>query len=104
MACDTYTFEQTDRVADVLSHMRPGHVTRVMRFLDSHASRAPTTPIPGSLKQLRGQWRGFWQFEVGDKGGAYRLIDTVDEARCVVRIEYLGPHPDWRRARDAGRL
>ena len=104
MGCDTYTFEQTDLVADVLGEMKPGHVNKVMRFLDSHASRTPTVPIPVSLKELRGQWRGLWQFEVGDKRGAYRLIYTVDEARCVIRIEYLGPHPDWRRATDGGRL
>jgi mRNA-degrading endonuclease YafQ of YafQ-DinJ toxin-antitoxin module len=49
--------------------------------------------IPARLKQLKGQYRDFYQFDIsrGD-----RLIYSVDEVSKTVYVEYIGKHPEWR--------
>ena len=67
-----------------------------LAFLRDHASRTPTTLIPGRLKQLNAPFQDHYQLRVSRRR---RLIYRVDEARKIVRVVYLGPHPDWRRSR-----
>ena len=44
----------------------------------------------GRLKKLKGDYEGYLQY---DLPGFYRLWYTVDRARKIVRVEYIGPHP-----------
>ena len=67
-----------------------------LAFLRDYASRTPTTLIPGRLKRLNEPFRDHYQLRVSRRR---RLIYRVDEANKVVRVVYLGPHPDWRRSR-----
>ena len=68
----------------------------LLTFLRDHASQTPTTLIPGKLKRLRGARSGYYQFSVDRRR---RLIYIVDEKQKLVLVEYVGPHPDWRKSR-----
>jgi addiction module RelE/StbE family toxin len=68
---------------------------RATAFLTGHASNTPTKRLPnGDLKQLVGEYKGYWQYDIGRK---YRLIYRVDEAQKQVLVEYIGTHPRWGR-------
>ena len=67
-----------------------------LAFLRDYASRTPTAPIPGRLKQLNAPFEDHYQLRVSRRR---RLIYRVDEERRRVRVVYLGPHPDWRQSR-----
>ena len=67
-----------------------------LAFPRDDASRTPTALIPGRLKQLSAPFQDHYQLRVSRRR---RLIYRVDEARGIVRVVYLGPHPDWRRSR-----
>lgn len=56
----------------------------------------PTKRIPGKLKELKGEYKGLYQYEVT---GSERMVFSVDEAERKVYIEYVGKHPDWSRRR-----
>lgn len=86
-----------------LAELDDGHQERVLRFLRDQAQHHPRQPIPQSLKQLRGRYRGYWQFVVSVSTG-WRLIYRVDDQNHVVVIEYLGAHPNWGRIRRGARL
>lgn len=86
----------------VMRRLERGHMNKVMAFLRDHLRVCPKDPYSG-LKELRGTWRGYYQFEVSRSLGL-RLIYTVDEDAREVRIEYLGTHPSWSRARDGQNL
>lgn len=73
---------------------------KFLAFVRDHLSRTPTTPIPGKLKQLRGEYRGHYQFSVDQQR---RVIYRVDEQAMRVFIEYVDSHPDWRKSR-GGRI
>ncbi len=68
----------------------------VLAFLRDHVSRTPSTHVPGKLKQLRGEYRGYYQFSVDRER---RVIYRVDEQEKMFFIEYVGLHPDWRKSR-----
>ena len=76
-------------------------VNVLMAFIRDHASRTPTTRIPGKLKRLQGAFRGYYQFRVDRQR---RFIYRVDEERRQVIAEYVGPHPDWHKSRGQGRI
>ena len=101
MADDPYTFEGTDVVKSYLDQMKSGHLNRLMKFLGGHASQSPTTSIPGSLKELKGDWKGYWQYDVSMD---IKLIYRVDEESRTVYVDYLGPHPEWKRSADRQNL
>ena len=65
-------------------------------FLRGHAIRTPKAPIPGRLKQLRGLFQDHYELRVSRRR---RLIYVVDEEVKLVLVDYVGPHPDWRRSR-----
>ena len=71
-----------------------------MAFLRDHVSQTPTTHVPGKLKQLRGEYRAYYQFSVDRRR---RVIYRVDEQEKTVFIEYVGAHPDWKKSR-GGRI
>ena len=68
---------------------------RVTDFMANHLQVRPRVLIPGQLKQLKARWRGIYQFECG---GSRRLLYEVDDSRRVVRIIYLGEHPEWEKS------
>lgn len=76
-------------------------VNALMAFIRDHASRTPTTRIPGKLKQLKGAHRGYYQFRVDRQR---RFIYRVDEEQRQVIAEYVGLHPDWRKSQGRGRI
>ncbi len=51
---------------------------------------------PGSMKEVKARWRGVYQFECG---GSRRMLYEVDDSFRVVRIIYLGEHPEWGKSR-----
>ncbi len=60
---------------------------------------APATYIAGKCKPLKGEHKGFWEYELAQ---FKRLIYWPDDDKRIVYIDYLGKHPDWRKMR--GRL
>jgi addiction module RelE/StbE family toxin len=63
----------------------------------------PLTPklrrADGKLKELKGEYRGYWQFDIDRQ---YRIIYTIDEDSKEILIEYIGFHPDWGRKTSRG--
>jgi mRNA-degrading endonuclease RelE of RelBE toxin-antitoxin system len=69
---------------------------RVTELMAGHLTRAPKEMHPPLLKALHGTWRGVYQFELGQDN---RLLYEVDSDARVVRIVFLGHHPQWDRRR-----
>ncbi len=63
-------------------------------FLGEYAPKTPKKMHPPRLKELRGDFKGHYQF---DFAGNHRLIYTVDEDTKTVYVERCGPHPDWAK-------
>ncbi|MEX2228383.1 MAG: hypothetical protein WEB13_01975 [Dehalococcoidia bacterium] len=97
-----YGIEASDSYSEAFAALDAGHQERIVRLLREHVRFQPTARYPG-LKELRGAWRGHYQFMVSASRGI-RLVYRVDEDSHVVRIEYLGSHPSWSRSRDAQNL
>lgn len=72
----------------------------VLQFLWNHAAHTPTRAIPGKLKELHGEHKGLWQFDIDQE---YRVLYRVDEDAKQVLVEYIGYHPDWGRRSSGGR-
>jgi Txe/YoeB family toxin of Txe-Axe toxin-antitoxin module len=66
------------------------------QFMRDYLQVAPTTYLPGKCKPLRGEYKGYWEYELAQ---SKRLIYWPDLSARVVYIDYLGPHPDWRKMR-----
>lgn len=96
-----YEVRLTDNHWDELRGWDDRLVDELMAFIRDHASRTPTTRIPGKLKQLKGEYREYYQFRVDRQR---RFIYRVDEERRLVIAEYVGQHPDWRKSRGRGRI
>lgn len=100
----TYSVEvwDLDEFFEILERFPESQQQRVTEFLSLHLTTRPRTMIPGLLKELKGKWKGVYQFECG---GPRRLLYEVDEQARKVRVTYLGEHPDWdKRGRmDSGR-
>lgn len=96
-----YEVRLTDDHWDELLRWDDHLVDALMAFIRDHASRTPTTRIPGKLKQLQGAFRGYYQFRVDRQR---RFIYRVDEERRRVIAAYVGPHPDWRKSHGQGRI
>lgn len=91
-----YRIEASDEVWDALAKMPEGRADKVFRFWQGHLRHTPTRRIPGIVKELKGEYKGAYQFDVSRE---LRMIYWVDEAEQTVYIEYLGPHPDWSKRR-----
>jgi mRNA-degrading endonuclease RelE of RelBE toxin-antitoxin system len=70
-------------------------------MLHGHISTTPKQWIPGRLKSLKGKYKGLYQLRLG---GGNRLIYSVDDEEMVVKVEYVGNHPEWDKSRPGGRL
>lgn len=68
---------------------------RITELMAGHLITSPKTMRPPLLKQLAGPYRHLRQFECGR---SRRLLYEVDDEHDVVRIVYLGEHPEWDRA------
>lgn len=67
-----------------------------MRLIAEYLPKSPLVMHPPKLKELKGEWKGHYQF---DLAGNHRLIYTVDEEAKVVYVEEIGGHPDWSKRR-----
>ena len=95
-----YTVEIEDAHWNEFASWGERRLDGVLAFLRDHVSHTPTARVPGKLKQLRGEYRGLYQFSVDRQ---HKVIYRVDEQEKKVYIEYVGRHPDWRRSR-GGRI
>ena len=50
--------------------------------------------MPGKLKQLKGEYRAYYQYDIDRRN---RLIYSVDDDTKTVYVEYIGPHPQWKK-------
>ena len=96
-----YEVRLTDEHWDELRGWDDHLVNTLMAFIRDHASRTPTTRIPGRLKMLKGAYHGYYQFRV-DRDR--RFIYRVDEEQRVVIAEWVGLHPDWAKSHRQGRI
>lgn len=63
-------------------------------FLAEYAPKTPKKMMPPKLKELKGDYKGYYQF---DFAGNHRLIYTVEDESKTVYVERCGPHPDWAK-------
>ena len=89
-----YTLEVEERAWQALSCLPESAQDKVFALWRDHLSHTPTQRIPGKLKQLRGDYRDYYQFEITK---SQRMIYSVDEASKTVYVEYIGKHPEWKR-------
>lgn len=80
---------------------RPAQRERAVDFLMKYVPHTPRQRMPnGALKELKGEHRGLWQFDI-DRD--YRIIYRIDDEAKQILIEYIGYHPDWGRKTSGGR-
>jgi mRNA-degrading endonuclease RelE of RelBE toxin-antitoxin system len=63
---------------------------RAREFINTHLRYTPRQPIPGKIKLLSGPLKGIYQYDLSYSD---RIWWRVDDARKVVEIIYIGPHP-----------
>jgi mRNA-degrading endonuclease RelE of RelBE toxin-antitoxin system len=88
--------EDADEYWAELERLPSATQEEVTSFVANYLTKQPTTIIPqlaGKLKELKGDYKGYWQYDVGEK----RLIYLPEENPRRVLIKYLGPHPDWSK-------
>lgn len=90
----TYKIEPEDEVWQGLSSLSESAQDKVYTLWRDHLREHPTQRIPGKLKRLRGDYADYYQFDITKSA---RMIYSVDEDAKIVYIEYIGPHPDWKR-------
>lgn len=98
MACTKYSIQADDSYFEAFVALEVGYQNRITRLLTHIASSPTDTNFPG-LKQLRGEWSGYFQYFVSERHGT-RLIYWIADDDCQVNIDYLGNHPSWSRTRD----
>jgi Txe/YoeB family toxin of Txe-Axe toxin-antitoxin module len=98
-ATDAYQVRIEDEVWGAIGRLPEPFQEKIFCLLRDHVCKQPTQTIPGKLKQLKGRHKGYYQFDINDKD---RMIYSVDETEAVVYIEYVGPHPEWKRGRRRG--
>jgi len=91
-----YKVQIEDEAWEGLSSLPESQQDKVFAFNKNHLQHHPTQPIPGHLKRLKGDFSAYFQFEVTQ---SHRMIYTVDESTRTVYVEYIGPHPNWKRRR-----
>jgi Txe/YoeB family toxin of Txe-Axe toxin-antitoxin module len=98
-APEEYCIKYEDKVWGAIERLPESCQEKVLVLWRDHLRFQPTQTIPGKLKQLKGRHKGYYQFDINDKD---RMIYSVDETEAVVYIEYVGPHPEWKRGRRRG--
>lgn len=79
---------------DALERLPKSQQARVTEFMARHFAVRPRVIIPGQLKRLKGNHSGLFQLNAGKNRLLYEVEDVPER---VVRIVYLGPHPDWKK-------
>ena len=69
---------------------------RVTALWRDHLQHTPKLRIPGKLKELKGEYKGYYQYDINQRD---RMIYWVDDREMIVYVEYIGKHPDWKRRR-----
>jgi len=64
----------------------------VDRIIRDYLAVSPLQRVPGKTKQLKGAYKGILQYDIDDK---HRIHYIVDNPKQIVRIRYIGPHPNW---------
>ena len=64
----------------------------VDRIVKDYLAVSPLQRVPGKTKQLKGAYKGIFQYDIDDK---HRIHYIVDNPNQLVRIRYIGPHPSW---------
>lgn len=89
-----YQIEVYDGFWDALEAVAAAQQERITAFMAGHFSHQPRVMIPGQLKRLKGAHSHLHQLECGKD----RLLYEIHEQpRRVVRIVYLGKHPEWEK-------
>lgn len=91
-----YKLEVEDEAWEGLSSLSESAQEKVLVLWRDHLSRTPAKRIPGKLKALKGEHKGFFQFDITRD---QRMIYEIDEATKTVYVEYIGKHPEWRMGR-----
>lgn len=92
----TYKVAVEDEAWEGLSSLPESAQEKVTAFWRDHLQHRPTQRIPGKLKELKGEYKGYYQFDISMNE---RMIYTVNEDLKTVYVEYIGKHPDWGRRR-----
>ena len=79
-----------------LSSLSEAGQEKVTALWRDHIQHTPKVRIPGKLKELKGDYKGYYQYDITQKD---RMIYGVDDAEMIVYVEYIGAHPDWKRRR-----
>lgn len=79
---------------------RPSQREEAIAWLEGHLQNTPRALVTGKVKRLKAAYSHLYQIDLGDW---FRIIYRVEESEKRVYIEYVGPHPDWRKSR-GGRI
>ncbi len=85
-----------DKYFEELERLPSASQEELTSFVANYLTVQPTKIIPelaGKLKQLAGDYKGYWQYDLAEK----RMIYLPDAVARTVLIMYLGPHPDWKK-------
>jgi mRNA-degrading endonuclease RelE of RelBE toxin-antitoxin system len=77
-----------------LASLSPAAQLNVLEFMSGHMIRTPRQRMPGKLKQLKGEYRAYYQYDIDRRN---RLIYSVDDDTKTVYVEHIGPHPQWKK-------
>lgn len=79
----------------------PAQRVDAVEFLMKYVSHTPRQrKANGSLKELKGEHRGLWQYDIDRQ---YRIIYRIDDEAREILVEYIGSHPDWGRRSSGSR-
>ncbi len=85
-----YTVNLEKAALKGLRRLQPLYQRRAIEFIDTHLTNTPLQVIVGKTKQLRGKYKGIYQYDLsrGD-----RIWWRVDINTRTVYVLYIGPHP-----------
>jgi len=89
-----YKVEVEDEAWTGLASLSKSAQEKVTALWRDHLQHTPKLRIPGKLKELKGEYKGNYQYDISK---SERMIYSVDEAEFIVYVEYIGKHPDWKR-------
>ena len=92
----TYKVEVEEEAWAGLSSLPTSAQEKVTALWRDHLQHTPTQRIPGKVKELRGEYKGFYQYDISRDA---RMIWRVDEHTRTVYVEYIGKHPEWEKRR-----
>lgn len=87
-----YRIEVYEGFWQALESVAAAQQERITAFMAGHFTYQPRVMIPGQLKRLKGAHSHLHQLDCGKDR---LLYEVADEPERVVRIVYLGKHPEW---------